>query len=441
MHLVVAKVAQQVIDALQGERVVGTIAEIGDIEAFARVGVEEGKRSTFSRARHGGQRHQAHYSSSGRAQEPAAARLDTQGTNSALLHMCSRNTMKDRVREAWRTRDAEWVTAGIWQWLLDRLGEALLDYVRPMQMAVEAHRNVTEQKAPGWCGANALFLHCQEAVRDQRLRPMQRIGEISNEGNVVSFLGGADLDLTFAHQLLDDIGTQQIVDVELDATRHGQLVVIEGSAPIAHLPVVLTEAVADVTDPARPEADKIAAGMGSVPHEVAVESSQLLSPREVIIGQREVIHADVAISRRTETLHGQLQQRDTRRRCRKIGGRNVALRLEELGQVGVPINCHALRMCRDHAVQGAAKAVRSLQRQSIDQIDVDRAQPAQPTSLDHAQRLIHRLDAVDRLLHAWIQILDAEAHTVEAQLCERLDIAVMDHARVELNREIPVGAA
>src|SRR5438045_8007626 len=40
-----------------------------------------------------------------------------------------------------------------------------------------------------------------------------------------------------------------------------------------------------------------------------------------------------------------------------------------------------------------------------------------------------------------VEVLDAEAHAIEAQLSQHRDITVMDVARIELNRKITLGDA
>lgn len=54
--------------------------------------------------------------------------------------------------------------------------------------------------------------------------------------------------------------------------------------------------------------------------------------------------------------------------------------------------------------------------------------------VDHRQRFGLALDAVDRLLDALVEVLDADAHAVETQFAEQLDGGPIDLARVDLDR-------
>jgi hypothetical protein len=56
--------------------------------------------------------------------------------------------------------------------------------------------------------------------------------------------------------------------------------------------------------------------------------------------------------------------------------------------------------------------------------------------MQDVQRLLHALYAVDRFLHMRIEILHAQAGPVEAQPRQHGDIAGIDEARIEFDREI-----
>ena len=57
------------------------------------------------------------------------------------------------------------------------------------------------------------------------------------------------------------------------------------------------------------KANQIAIGVGGVAHEIAMQATALLRLCQVIIGQGEMIHADIDIASRSEFFHRQLQQR------------------------------------------------------------------------------------------------------------------------------------
>ena len=70
------------------------------------------------------------------------------------------------------------------------------------------------------------------------------------------------------------------------------------SLPGRQLARILAEGVADVADGADAEADQIAVGVRGVAHEIAVQRAGVLRQRQVVVRQREVIHADVAVAGR-----------------------------------------------------------------------------------------------------------------------------------------------
>src|SRR3546814_3565751 len=82
---------------------------------------------------------------------------------------------------------------------------------------------------------------------------------------------------------------------------------------------VCSSDLADVADRAHAQAHKVAVGVGGVAHEVAVQAAALLRAGEVVVGQGEVIHADVDVAGGGELLDRQLQQRQLGRRIGEVG--------------------------------------------------------------------------------------------------------------------------
>ena len=93
---------------------------------------------------------------------------------------------------------------------------------------------------------------------------------------------------------------------------------------------------------------------------------------------------------------------------------DLPLRLEHLRQVRVAVDGDAVRPRLDDGVERAREAVERLARQAVDQVDVDRAEAVRAAGVDHAQRFLDALHAVDRQLHRGIEVLHAEAGAVEA---------------------------
>ena len=84
------------------------------------------------------------------------------------------------------------------------------------------------------------------------------------------------------------------------------------------------------------------------------------------------------------------------------------------------------------------EALGSLQRQAVDQVDVD-AVKAEPARLfDQAPRHFERLDAVNCFLHFGMKILNAHAQAVEAEPPQRFKMRVRRHARIDLDADLRV---
>jgi hypothetical protein len=71
---------------------------------------------------------------------------------------------------------------------------------------------------------------------------------------------------------------------------------IDGDFPTGQVARVLAEAVADVADGADAQSDQIRVRMRRIAHEIAVQPAGILGARQVILRQREVIHADVGVT-------------------------------------------------------------------------------------------------------------------------------------------------
>ena len=178
--------------------------------------------------------------------------------------------------------------------------------------------------------------------------------------------------------------------------------------------------------------------MGGVAHEVAVQPATILRGGEVVVGQGEVVHADVGITSGSELFDRHLQQPELDLRRRQVGLVDLPLRLEHRRQVGVAVDGESIRACLRHRIQRAGEAFRVLLGQAVDEIDVDRPEAVLAAGLDDRHRLLDALDAVDRLLHDRIEILHAEAGTVEADCGQLGDVGRRDEARIEFDRQVAI---
>src|SRR5690606_35178731 len=83
---------------------------------------------------------------------------------------------------------------------------------------------------------------------------------------------------------------------------------VQRDLPTRQVARVLAEAVADVADRTDAQPDQVGVDVGGVAHEVAVQAAAQLGGGEVVVGQGEVVHADVDVACRGELLDSQLQQ-------------------------------------------------------------------------------------------------------------------------------------
>src|SRR3546814_4373669 len=93
---------------------------------------------------------------------------------------------------------------------------------------------------------------------------------------------------------------------------------VDGELPARQVSRILAEAASDVADRADAQAHQVAVGVGGVAHEVAVQAAARLGLGEVVVGQREMIHADVGVAGRGELFDRQLQQAQLGLRRRQV---------------------------------------------------------------------------------------------------------------------------
>ena len=152
-----------------------------------------------------------------------------------------------------------------------------------------------------------------------------------------------------------------------------------------------------------------------------------------VVGQREVVHADVVVARGLERRQRARQHRHLVGCTRQVDGDDAPLRLEALGQVRVGVQRDAVGPQLGHLGQRAVEGFGRLLGQAVDQVDVDRLEADLARRGDQGKHLLGRLDAVHRLLHDGVEILHAERQAVEAQLRQVAQPLGRHGARVDLD--------
>jgi hypothetical protein len=182
------------------------------------------------------------------------------------------------------------------------------------------------------------------------------------------------------------------------------------------------------------ESDQVAVAARRVALEVAVQGAVLLRDHEFVLRQGEVVHADVDVAGVRQLLDGEAEQREPCLGRRQVGGIQLPLCLEHLRQVRVRVHGEAVGLGREHRVECLGETLEVLLRQPVDQVDAHRVEAELARLADQPQRVRNGLDAVHRLLHQRVEVLDAEAATVESDVGEVAQRVARDGTRVELDR-------
>ena len=241
-----------------------------------------------------------------------------------------------------------------------------------------------------------------------------------------------------AHELLDDVGADQVVIAQEHAAPDRQMTVVDRRVVFLEAARILVEAAPDVTDRTHAEADQVAVAMRRVALEVALHRTEALGPRQVVLGQGEMVESDVAIAGPDQRVGGLPDQGQARGRVGQVGCIDLVLRTKAFRHVRIRVGRDAIRMQGDHLLERLREFLRGLLRQAVDQVDADRAEAVLAGRLDHRSRLLDALHAVDRALHVDVEILDAERNAVEADLGQHAHGVRIAVARIDLDAELAI---
>src|ERR1700694_3007831 len=94
---------------------------------------------------------------------------------------------------------------------------------------------------------------------------------------------------------------------------------------------------------------------------------------------------------------------------------------------------HAIRSESKNLIHGVGKSVRRLVGKAVNQIDVDAIEAEFAGGEEQVARHFVRLNAMHRLLHIGVEILNATAKTVEAKLAQSFEMLAGGHGRAGLD--------
>ena len=99
-----------------------------------------------------------------------------------------------------------------------------------------------------------------------------------------------------------------------------------------------------------------------------------------------------------------------------------ALLFFEPGHMSIAKQSDAIRREADNSVDGMSESIRGLIREAVNQVHVDTVEAKIPRSLNQVASDFVRLNAVDRVLHGLVEILNAHAEPIEAQAAQGLKV-------------------
>ena len=322
---------------------------------------------------------------------------------------------------------------------LERLGEkwfgvALLFF----QIGVERHGKVSDKDAAEPSGANLVFGDGEEAVVEGGLQFFEGVCEI-----------GVEVDGEFAGDFVfeengmteeagDDGAAEAVVRREAVATHGGNAAVGDSGLPTRDVAMILRVGILNAADRGNAHAVKVGAGFGGIALEIAVEGAIVLRDGELVAGPREVVHADVQVTSVDKFGQAGAEDFEFLHPFGKMRGEGALLFFEP-GDVGVAEEGDAIGSEGDDLVDGVGKAIGGLVGEAVDEVDVDAVEAEVACGEYEIARQFERLDAVDGLLDFGVEVLDAHAESVEAEIAKDDEMVAGGDAGVDFDADFGFG--
>ncbi len=169
-----------------------------------------------------------------------------------------------------------------------------------------------------------------------------------------------------------------------------------------------------------------------------MQQSGALRLRQLVLRFRKVIHADKVIALLRQRRDGLLQDLQLQLRRRQLRLFDFTLRRKQRRQMRVVEYAHAVRIKRNHALQGIGEALRRLQRQAVDKIDAGRVKALRARARHQRKDRLFVLNAIYALLHRFIEILYAHAQPVKAELAQVRNSIGIDFSRIDFDRHLQI---
>ncbi|OIQ63987.1 hypothetical protein GALL_544660 [mine drainage metagenome] len=178
--------------------------------------------------------------------------------------------------------------------------------------------------------------------------------------------------------------------------------------------------------------------MRGVALKIAVQRFVQLRFYQFVVRLGEMIHADIHVAGLRQLVEQQLLQGDACRQIGQVGFLYQFLVLFHPRYMRVVEYREPVRRHLDDLLECVAEAAHGLVWQANHQVHIDTGDACIAHPAVHFADKRGRLYAVDRLLHAEIEILHAQAQAVETAVCQCLHMLAFELARIDFAADFSI---
>src|SRR5216684_2635328 len=233
-------------------------------------------------------------------------------------------------------------------------------------------------------------------------------------------------------QAANDGAAETILVRKLIAAHGGEAAFGDGLFPGRNIPEILRVGILNAADGGDAHAVEVRACFCGIALKIAMQCAVLLRNGELVPRLREVVHADVEIAGLEKFEQAYTKDLEFLHAFREVS-RKGALLLLQPRHVSIAEESYAIRGEFKNLIHGVGKSVRRLVGKAVNQIDVDAIEAEIARDEEQVARHFVRLNAVHRLLHAGMEVLNAHAETVEAELAQSFEMLAGGDARINLD--------
>src|SRR5216684_1781631 len=239
-------------------------------------------------------------------------------------------------------------------------------------------------------------------------------------------------------QAADDGAAQTILVRKLIAAHGSEAPFGHGLFPGRNIAEILGVGALNAADGGDAHAVEVGARFGGVALKIAVERAVLLGDGELVAGLGEMVHADVEIAGLEKFEQAHAEDFEFFHAFREMRGEGALLFLQPR-HVCVAEESYAVRGESENLIHGVGESDCRLVGKAVNQIDVDAIKAKIARGEEQVARHFVRLDAVHRLLHFGMEVLNAHAETVEAEFVQRFEMLARGYTGVDFDPNLTVG--